>query len=240
VIEFAAMDSFEQRLDSAGALAGGLRRSIYLYVRSQRRPVGREEAARAAGISPKLAAFHLDTMVTKGLLTAHYERLSGKSGPGAGRPSKVYEPSEREISVSIPYRSYDVVGDILLDALESTAGHSEAAVTGAAHDRGQALGVGERRERKLRSVGKKAAFKVADEFLSERGYEPYRDERGDLRLHNCPFHELAQRSPELVCGLNRAFIEGFLSGLGDSSLEAVLDPQPGQCCVRLRGREAVA
>jgi predicted ArsR family transcriptional regulator len=234
------MDSFEQRLDSAGALAGGLRRDIYLYIREQRRRVGREEAARAVGISPKLAAFHLDTMVKKGLLTAHYVRLSGKSGPGAGRPSKVYEPSEREISVSIPYRSYEVVGDILLDALESTAEPAGAAVARAAHERGLALGQGERRAGKLRSVGKKKAFKVAGEFLSERGYEPYRDAGGDLRLHNCPFHGLAQRSPELVCSLNRAFIEGFLAGLGNSSVEAILDPQPGQCCVRLRECEAVA
>lgn len=231
------MESFEQRLESAGALAGDLRRNIYLYIRGQRRPVGREEAARAVDISPKLAAFHLDTMVEKGLLRANYVRLSGKSGPGAGRPAKVYEPSGREISVSIPYRSYEVVGEVLVDALDSAEGSLRDAVSAAARHRGLELGKSERRSRRLRSVTKKRAVNVANAVLSERGYEPYRDDRGRLRLHNCPFRDLSQRSPELVCGLNQAFIEGLLAGLGDTSLEAVLDPRPGECCVQVRERD---
>src|ERR687892_522592 len=138
------MASFEERLETTGVLADELRRRMYLYIRGQRRPVGRDEAAQAVGISRKLAAFHLDKMVERGLLTAHYVRLSGKTGPGAGRPAKVYEPSERDVSVSIPFRSYEVVGDILLDALESTPeeGSPAAAVRSAAFEQGAELGKG--------------------------------------------------------------------------------------------------
>lgn len=235
------MDSFEQRLKSAGALADELRRHMYLFIRQQRRPVGRDEAAQAVGISRKLAAFHLDKMVERGLLTAHYTRLTGRSGPGSGRPAKVYEPSERDVSVSIPFRSYEVVGDILLDALESSRGTASPrdAVREAAFEQGVKLGKSTRLGRSRRLASRKAQIEVITEFLSEKGYEPFRDERGNLRLHNCPFHRLAQKSPELVCGLNHAFVQGLLRGLGVKSLAASLDPRPGECCVRI-DRGAVA
>jgi len=179
--------------------------------------------------------------VERGLLTAHYMRLSGKTGPGAGRPSKVYEPSDRDVSVSIPHRSYEVVGDVLLDALESThEGRSPAAaVQHAAFEQGEKLGNTVRRDLKRRPTTSKTQTDIVVQVLSERGYEPYRDQVGNIRLHNCPFHRLAQRSPELVCGLNHAFVDGLLSGLGLASFAASLDPTPGECCVRIQ-RGAVA
>jgi predicted ArsR family transcriptional regulator len=227
------MESFEHRLEATGALAGDIRRALYIFIREQRRPVGREEAAVAVGISPKLAAFHLDVLVEKGLLVASYMRLSARRGPGAGRPSKVYKPSETEISVSIPFRSYDIVGEMLLDALESS-GEPLGGITDAARQRGTELGRRERPTRSFRSSSKNKSIDVTKAILTEHGYEPYRDDRGDLWLHNCPFHQLAKRSPQLVCGLNHAFIEGLLSGLGGTTLQADLDPRPGQCCVTLR------
>jgi predicted ArsR family transcriptional regulator len=153
----------------------------------------------------------------------------------------VYEPSERDVSVSIPFRSYEVVGDILLDALETsrpTASPIEA-IRDAALEQGVELGKSIRLGRSRQLASRKAQVDVVTQVLTEKGYEPYRDERGNLRLHNCPFHRLAQRSPELVCGLNHAFVDGLLRGLGVKSLAATLDPQPGECCVQIQ-RGAVA
>lgn len=236
------METFERRLASTGALADDLRREMYLFIRAQRRPVSRDEAANEVGISRKLAAFHLDKLVEKGLLTPRYVRLTGRSGPGAGRPAKVYEPSGKDVSVSIPFRSYEMVGDILLDAIEgpSRPRSSKSDVRSAALKRGAELGESHRLARGRRPPTKKAALKVAYEVMSERGYEPYLDELGGVRLHNCPFHSLARRSPEVVCGINQAFIDGVLQGLGAGQLEAVLDPRPGECCVHLRSKEVVA
>jgi hypothetical protein len=45
---------------------------------------------------------------------------------------------------------------------------------------------------------------------------------------------LARTHRELVCGMNLAFMEGVLEGLGVSGIHATLDPQPGRCCVTLR------
>jgi predicted ArsR family transcriptional regulator len=228
------MESFEDALETVGSLADDLRREMYLFIREQARPVSRDEAAEAVGISRKLAAFHLDKLAQKGLLKAHYRRLSGRTGPGAGRPSKVYEPADVELSVSIPSRSYDFVGSLLVSALERSQEKTRAQVRAAAWDEGRLLGERVRRDRRLRSASPKRLLSVVNAVLRERGYEPYSDESGTLRLRNCPFHALAQQSKDIVCGLNHAFISGLLSGLNDERLDAALEPQPGQCCVRVQ------
>jgi predicted ArsR family transcriptional regulator len=64
--------------------------------------------------------------------------------------------------------------------------------------------------------------------LAEQGFEP-RMEGDTLVLGNCPFHRLAERHREVVCGMNLALIEGLLSGLACTELEPVLDPGPGRC-----------
>lgn len=236
------MDSFEQSLEAVGLLADDLRRRMYLFIRDRGKPVSRDEAAEEAGISRKLAAFHLDRLVEKGLLKAHYVRLSGRRGPGAGRPSKVYDPTETEMAVSIPSRSYDLAGKLLLSALEDPA-HARSArdsIQAAARNEGRQLGDQVRRDNRLRSPSADKVLEVTKEVLYDRGYEPYRDEEGSLRLRNCPFHSLAQQSVEIVCGMNEAFIGGFLEGLGSDSVNAQLDARPGQCCVRIDAGEAVA
>ena len=229
-------DDLQASASRLGALEDDLRRRLYLFIKSSARPVGREEAAREAGISRKLAAFHLDKLVDRGLLRAHYARPPGRSGPGAGRSSKLYEPSDVEIDVSIPGRRYDLVGDILVDALENLS-PDEPPVEAAARAAGRAgrvVGERVRRDSGLRPPGPERALSVAEAVLSDYGYEPYRDEEGTVGLRNCPFHLLAQKSPGLVCGANQAFIDGILRGLGNESVDALLEPSAGQCCVKLQ------
>ena len=103
------------------ALDNELRKRIYEFAREQGRPVTRDDVARKVGISRRLAAFHLDTLLEHGLLRAHYARPPGRSGPGAGRSSKMYEPSDIEIDVSIPERRYDLAGQLLVDAVQGSA-----------------------------------------------------------------------------------------------------------------------
>jgi predicted ArsR family transcriptional regulator len=222
--------------DAIAALADPVRRRLYEFVRGAGRPVGREEAAEGAGISRSLAAFHLDKLVERGLLTFAYRRPEGRSGPGAGRPSKVYEPSGAEIAVSIPERHYDVIGKLLVDSIlaePETSERAEVAST-VAGDEGRRIGDAIRRELRLRPPGTERALAIAGEILLERGYEPYATDDGTLRLRSCPFHAVARYAPELVCRMNRAFIEGIIRGLGNRSVEAALEPTPGECCVVLR------
>ncbi|MCX4420303.1 hypothetical protein [Streptomyces mirabilis] len=77
----------------------------------------------------------------------------------------------------------------------------------------------------------------ASETLEEFGFEPERAAPTLVRLRNCPFPPLAGKAPELVCGVNQAFLAGYLHGLGSDRTTAVLAPRPGSCCVELRGDE---
>jgi predicted ArsR family transcriptional regulator len=89
-------------LVAVALLADPVRQRLYAYLRERHEPAGREDAARHAGIAVKLAAFHLDKMADAGLLEVDYRRLSGRVGPGAGRPAKVYSIAPRSFSIVIP------------------------------------------------------------------------------------------------------------------------------------------
>ena len=220
------------------ALDDRLRHRIYLFVRAQGVPATRDHVATELGISRKLAAFHLDKLLDRGLLRAHYARPPGRSGPGAGRPSKMYEPSGIEIDVSIPERRYDLVGELLVDAIEHETPGQPARDTAmrAARDTGFALGDGIRRDEHLGRPGLERTLTATLPVLAEHGFEPYRE--GDrVRVRNCPFHALAQRAPDLICEMNRSFVDGIVRGLGNSTVEAVIERRPGECCVELRRAE---
>lgn len=204
-----------------------VRRRLYEYVSGQIRPVGRDEAAAAVGIGRTLAAYHLDKLAAAGLLETSYERPAGRGGPGAGRPAKLYSRSERELAVAVPPRDYLLAGRLLAEAAERDAG---GATRRALREAARALGTEAGADGRTR----KAKRRALEDVLRGRGYEPFEDEEGVLRLRNCPFHELAQRHQELVCAMNVALVEGLVAGLGADSLQASFEPGAGRCCVAIR------
>jgi predicted ArsR family transcriptional regulator len=199
------------------------RRRLYDWVVDQARPVGREEAARALGITRALATFHLDKLADAGLLEAGYQRLSGKVGPGAGRPARVYWRAAREFSVRLPERKYERAAQLFASALEKLGGAMvPAPLRTAAGELGEELG----KEARPRAAGRRLIA-----ALEGGGYEPQADEDGTIRLRNCPFHALVEQHRPLVCGTNLALAEGISRGVGATGRRPVLDPQPGYCCV---------
>jgi predicted ArsR family transcriptional regulator len=214
-------------LASLSTLDDPVRRRLYEVVTRQPGPMGRDEAAAAAGIGRALAVYHLDKLVESGLLAATYQRPAGRSGPGAGRPAKLYARADREFTVTVPPRSYELAARLLVQAVEADgSGQSRAALGQAARRLGAELGGGYRAE---------AACEV-ESALARQGYEPCRGGDGIIRLRNCPFHQLAERHREVVCGMNLTLVEGLVDGLGADGWQPVLDPRPGHCCVAL-GRE---
>jgi predicted ArsR family transcriptional regulator len=224
-------DRFSTEVAGVSALAEPARRALYLYVAEQQEPVSREQAASACELPLHSAKFHLDRLVDEGLLDVTYRRLTGRTGPGAGRTAKLYQRSDRELSVSLPERRYDLAGDILAEAIDraGTAGIAVgAAVEEAAISRGRGLAA---------AAGSSTGTDLerTSTVLRDNGYEPRLDD-GELCLANCPFDRLAREHTELVCGMNVALVRGVLDGLGCESLEAVLAPAPGLCCVKARPR----
>ncbi|MCK1820912.1 helix-turn-helix domain-containing protein [Streptomyces sp. XM83C] len=219
-------------IDAIAALQDPVRRRLYEYVAAQGREVGRNEAAEATGVTRTLAAHHLDKLTEAGLLESGSRRLTGRSGPGAGRPAKVYTRVRQERTVSLPARDYRTAAELLAEAAEEAG--LDAGLSAAARRRGEAL----------RATAPPCAdLDEAVRLLAARGYEPYTtdtdDDTGDpgggragvVRLRNCPFHSVAERFPPLVCGMNLALLEGLFGT--DGPVRARMDPRPGECCVVL-------
>ncbi len=232
---------------AVAALEDELRRGMYTFIRQASRPVSRDEAAGAVGISRKLAAFHLDKLVEAGVLRAHYAALSGVRK--VGRTPKVYEPSGLDIRVNIPQRQHELLAEILLDAvltegptegagLTEGAGFSaRAAAVRVAEDAGAAIGADEQRRSKPGRLGIERALTLVAQVLAAHGFTPRREAPDRLRLRDCPFHPLSTKAPGFVCEVNRSFCAGVLVGLNATTVEAVLEPHAGACCVELRPTE---
>lgn len=200
-------------LEVLASLAEPVRRALYDYVAMSREPVSRDEAAEAVDVSRQVAAYHLDRLADDGLLEVEFRRLSGRTGPGAGRPSKLYSRAKGDHEVSVPPRRYELAARILLDAARE--GHL---------DPGALIEAARRTGREMGRTGLQTA-------LVATGYEPVTEE-GQTRFRNCPFHLLRDRDRDTTCGLNLALVEGMVEASG-ADTDAVLAPEEGYCCVRL-------
>lgn len=196
------------------SLADPVRRALYDYVAASPKPVSRDKAAEALNLSRQVAAYHLDRLAEDGLLEVVFRRLSGRTGPGAGRPSKLYSRSRQSYELSFPPRRYELAAAILLDAARLGQVGREV-LSEAARRTGKEIG--------------KAGLMTA---LEQTGYEPY-IANGETRFRNCPFHALQERDRDSTCQLNLALVEGMVEGSGVDT-EAVLAPEEGHCCVRLK------
>ena len=213
-----------------GLLAEPSRRALYDHVAASGSPVSREQAAQAVDLPVHSAKFHLDRLVEEGLLEVEFKRLTGRSGPGAGRPSKLYRRSSRTVGVSLPPRRYDLAGAILaeaIDAVTTTGTPLPDAVATAAARTGRDLAAQPPAPRARRPLARVA------QVLERYGYEPrVSDEGTDLALDNCPFDRLAKDHTDLVCSMNLALVDGAIDGLGCREVRARLEPTPDHCCVR--------
>ncbi|MFF9069955.1 helix-turn-helix transcriptional regulator [Streptomyces sp. NPDC014891] len=232
-----------QDIDAIAVLQDPVRRRLYAYVVAQGREVGRNEAAEATGVARTLAAHHLDKLTGAGLLESGSRRLTGRSGPGAGRPAKVYTRASAERSVSLPARDYRTAAELLAEAAEEAG--LDAGLRAAARRRGEGL---------RGSAAPCGSLDEAMRTLAARGYEPHLETAGAdgdprtdplgatagsapgaaaparvVRMRNCPFHAVAERFPPLVCGMNLALLEGLLGA--DGAVRARMDARPGECCV---------
>jgi predicted ArsR family transcriptional regulator len=224
-------DAVDRSMTALGALDEPTRRRLYLFVRAAGQPVTRDECAAHARISRKLAAFHLDRLVDAGLLVPGPPPRPHRRQRGRAR--KTYEPSGVALDVSFPPRHYDLAGELLATAIQSCGADERPADAALriASERGRRLGTAARPT----SATKRTLATRELAMLADQGYEPVR--QGDrIVLKSCPFDAVARSAPELVCGMNRALLDGALRGIGDDGTEAVLEPVPGRCCVELRAR----
>ena len=201
-------------LGAVSSLSDPTRRRLYVFVSRSNEPIGRDEAAQALGIPRQTAAYHLDRLAEEGLVEVEFLRRSGRTGPGAGRPAKLYKRTDRDHEVTLPPRRYGLAARILLEVV-STGAIKRKDLAAAAHRIGAEMG----------ELG-------LDQALRETGYDPVMEE-GEIRFRNCPFHVLKTQDQRTVCNLNLGLVEGMLEASGDRR-NAYLEPSETYCCVRVR------
>jgi predicted ArsR family transcriptional regulator len=225
----------DQQLTGLAGLGDPIRRALYRYVADRGVPVSRDDAAHAAGISRPLAAYHLDKLVDDGLLEPRYQRRSGRRGPGAGRPAKHYIRADRQLELSLPARDYAALAELLAHAVEADpSGAAQTALNRAATTLGAELGA-QAATWTAPDGDSDQVLTALRQALAARGYEPDEEGDGTIRLRNCPFDRIAAHHRQLVCGANHAMLQALTDQVdGDPpTVRAVLDPQPGRCCVTL-------
>lgn len=228
----------DDQLDAIRGLGEPTRRTLYEFVAHAGDWVSRDQAAEAVGLGRAITAHHLDRLAEDGLLEVDYQRLSGRSGPGAGRPAKVYRRARREFGVALPPRDYELAGRLLADAIAAASGTGtdvRMALDNAARSEGSRLGKVMQERAGRRSSDKRSRGALL-EVLTDHGFEPEQNDDGTIVLRNCPFHRLAQTHRDLICGMNHCLIDAALGELGTDTLDARLEPDPDTCCVRLHRR----
>ena len=215
-------DGFAQRVNRVSALADPIRRALYNFVAHQPGAVSRDQAAAGLEIPRHTAKFHLDKLVNEGLLTPEFRRLSGRTGPGAGRPAKLYRRVRKEVNVTLPRRRYDLAGHVLADALSRVkSGVPIADALTAAADNAADVVIGSWHHEDVRDV------------LARLGYEP-RPAGDCVRLSNCPFQQLSDDHADLICPLNREFVAAVGRRLDSTELHPFSVDRGTGCCVALR------
>ncbi|WP_448810786.1 helix-turn-helix domain-containing protein [Agromyces bauzanensis] len=216
--------TFEHRVSAVAALADPLRRRVYGVVARSPEPLGHDAVAAALAVPRSTAAFHLNRLAAEGLLAVEFRRLGERTGPGQGRPAKVYRRSDADLAVELPQRLYELAGRIMARAI-AAADTDGAPVVDAL--RTEAADAGARLA---------AASDDLDDALDRLGMEPMADGH-DVVLGTCPFHGLAVENPAIVCTLNHSLVCGVAAAVGDDPGRVLLDPGAGRCCVRIAGRD---
>jgi predicted ArsR family transcriptional regulator len=220
--------SFASRLAALATLIEPTRERLYRHVARAPKPVSRDDAAEALGVTRSAAAFHLDRLVAAGLLRAGYMRLSGRVGRGAGRPSKLYRRSRHRVDISLPARNHELLARLLLESARESVSSPAARASG--RHAGELLG--NRARRRLgKSADDAAAARCLNDVLEEIGFEPTTTAAGETWMRSCPFDPLSRQYPETVCQAALGLVGGAIDGLGASTLAVRRRDLGGWCCV---------
>ncbi|MEN8234614.1 MAG: helix-turn-helix domain-containing protein [Actinomycetota bacterium] len=205
-------EAFDQQVaDLAATLGDATRRGIYVTVRESIEPVTASQISDLFDIHSNVARHHLDRLVADGYLQVTRRRPSGRTGPGAGRPAKHYEPTRKNVSVQFPARRYDLLAELLLRVIERIAPEDASKI---AQEIGREFG------RELASEiglpdedGYEAAAVAVARALMGVGFEvEAHPGKHELVTRFCPFGEPAVNHPDIVCQLDQGLVTGLLDG----------------------------
>ncbi|WP_181034167.1 metalloregulator ArsR/SmtB family transcription factor [Arthrobacter sp. GMC3] len=210
-----------QQFDAVACLGDPVRKQLFELLKASAKPLSRDECAATLGLPKSTVRTHLDRLVTQGLLLVDFQKMGGRTGPGSGRPTKLYAAAVGEVAASVPARHYDLAAQLLASAVQrsiDTGQDVQDALSAVAFDAGRELG---------------AHAGTVHQLLANTGYDPRPDGTGGTIMANCPFHRLAQAHTGVVCAMNGSLLNGALVGCGDKAHSVVPDEERSHCCARL-------
>ena len=207
------------------------RRDIYLFARESERGVTAAEVAERFELHPNVARHHLDKLAAGGYVEVHVER---QEHSGAGRPSKRYRTSAKDMGLEFPARRDDLLVTLLGRALELVpADRAEEMAEEVGIDYGRSLAVSMSPGEGHRSF--QAALHAVADALTAHGFAAHAEARsGSLAIvaEQCPFGDAAVQHP-VICAVDRGIVKGMLAGLyGDTVPHTEASrPQGDEVCV---------
>lgn len=204
-------DTFDSQIsDLTSSLGDPTRRAIYIAVRESAEPVTTSKVASLFDIHPNVARHHLDRLADDGYLKVSHLRRSG--GPGAGRPAKTYEPTNKEVTVHFAPRRFEMLTEMLFQVLDEVSPPDVAAVAervGRSYGAKLASEIGAPSE-----PGYDEAVQAVASAMTGLGFSVDPDIQGQrLLTSHCPFGETATNHPEVICSLDRGIVAGLFGAL---------------------------
>lgn len=202
----------ENKLKVTNVFSDPTRYKIYEFILNKQKPVKVVDVAEAFSIHPNVARAHLAKLEEVGAIMSFFE----KTGQG-GRPSRLYQLSDKVIELHFPHRDYQLLAKI---ALESFSVFGEAGKK-ALYQTGKKYGAAVIEEEynvapeALNPDQKIRILEDASHMLGMYADFTYDPELKQLLLtiKNCPIKEVAERNPELICKMHHAFLKGMIESL---------------------------
>lgn len=204
-------------LDVLKALGDNTRYAIYLELARSSRPLATSDIASTLGLHANTVRPHLERMREVGLLDVH---VGGRGD--VGRPQHRYAIADSAPMLGLEPPTTPVLAKMVLSMAKRLQASSDDAA---------AVGEDEGRRRARPYVDAPSTLEALVSDLDKLGFDPIvadalpgagstgPDDDGSavIAFANCPFSELAREHPELVCGLHRGLVEGFVEEMGDAT-----------------------
>jgi predicted ArsR family transcriptional regulator len=199
------------RLELLKALGDNTRYAIYLELARAPRPLATAEIAETLGLHANTVRPHLERMREVGLLDV----VTDTQG-AVGRPQHRYSLAADAPSLGFEPPAFPVLARMLLRMAASARVPAAEAV-----EAGREQGTTAARQRTAGSCAEALTYELA-----ALGFDPESvvdDDGATIAFTRCPFRELAEANPDLVCSLHRGLVEGFLEERGDGEVRAFHD-----------------
>jgi len=213
-------ESLAPRLAVLKALGDNTRYAIYLELARSARPLATAEIAETLDLHPNTVRPHLERMRDVGLLAVETEPRGT-----VGRPQHRYTLAPDAPSLGLEPATFPLLAGMLAQVAQAAGLGTEEAVE-AGRDQGAADAA--------RARPGASCLDALVARLAALGFDPAvadDDGHATVAFTHCPFSALAEANPDLVCGLHRGLVEGFVEALGGGRVDAfhpLLDRTPCQ------------